>query len=579
MFRSSSQSRRVALAVLFFVPLVSIDCFRDPDPVKTACTRSDFCPSGYVCSISPGKTVGHCCKSANGSACTAEDAAQAVDSTTADALSIGTKETGVVDSTPADLATSILTDSNLQGGAGGNLGGTDGPGGAGGAGGMVGGHGGSIGSTEDGGSSLDTNQIDARTFETGSDLPLATGGVTGSIDAGDTPLTNVGGSGGMGGTTSSGGIATSGGATGAGGMAATGGTSGGASGSGGSTACQDGSSKCSGNGVQSCSNGQWGTTAPCGPRQTCTGDNGNAKCICNADPVCTVVGGTCASTSTLATCSQDADTCLYESSAMTCANGACSGSAGAASCCTNACTLGAKQCLSNTSIQTCQTAATGCTAFATSTCQNGACTGSPGSASCCTNACTDGSTQCLSGTTLQTCAVGSNGCTTESSSSCSSGLVCERYGTAACLDPDWAEWPMPSSQADVTAGAPNLESYTDNGDGTVTDNVTGLMWQQATAAGTYTWASAVAYCPTLTLGGRTDWRLPTRIELVSIVDFGTVSPAINIAFFPGTAATGDLYWSSTTAVLASASAWGISGRDGAAHYDTTSHSYYVRCVR
>jgi hypothetical protein len=54
---------------------------------------------------------------------------------------------------------------------------------------------------------------------------------------------------------------------------------------------------------------------------------------------------------------------------------------------------------------------------------------------------------------------------------------------------------MPNSQVDVTAGAPNLESYTDNGDGTVTDNVTGLMWQQAVPATTYTWANAVAYCP------------------------------------------------------------------------------------
>ena len=37
---------------------------------------------------------------------------------------------------------------------------------------------------------------------------------------------------------------------------------------------------------------------------------------------------------------------------------------------------------------------------------------------------------------------------------------------------------MPNDRVDVTAGAPNLESYTDNKDGTVTDNLTGLMWQQ-----------------------------------------------------------------------------------------------------
>ena len=69
---------------------------------------------------------------------------------------------------------------------------------------------------------------------------------------------------------------------------------------------------------------------------------------------------------------------------------------------------------------------------------------------------------------------------------------------------------MPNSQADVTAGAPNLESYTDNGDGTVTDNVTGLMWQQAVPTATYSWAGAVTYCSTLTLAGHSDWRLPSR---------------------------------------------------------------------
>jgi len=77
----------------------------------------------------------------------------------------------------------------------------------------------------------------------------------------------------------------------------------------------------------------------------------------------------------------------------------------------------------------------------------------------------------------------------------------------------------------------NPLSYTDNGDGTVTDNVTGLLWQQCTnglsgggcAAGTttnlYTWSQAVTLCASLSLAG-TSWRLPTDFELITIVDYG-----------------------------------------------------------
>ena len=66
----------------------------------------------------------------------------------------------------------------------------------------------------------------------------------------------------------------------------------------------------------------------------------------------------------------------------------------------------------------------------------------------------------------------------------------------------WAEWPMPNGPADVAAGAPNLESYTDNGDGTVTDNVTELMWQQTMPLDGFTWTEAVDHCLALTLDGR-----------------------------------------------------------------------------
>ena len=77
-------------------------------------------------------------------------------------------------------------------------------------------------------------------------------------------------------------------------------------------------------------------------------------------------------------------------------------------------------------------------------------------------------------------------------------------------------------------------SYTDNGDGTVTDNVTGLMWQQSPdtdgdgdidAADKLTYDEAVAGASTLNLGGYSDWRLPTIKELYSLIQFSGVDPS------------------------------------------------------
>ncbi|MCP4631850.1 MAG: DUF1566 domain-containing protein, partial [candidate division Zixibacteria bacterium] len=86
------------------------------------------------------------------------------------------------------------------------------------------------------------------------------------------------------------------------------------------------------------------------------------------------------------------------------------------------------------------------------------------------------------------------------------------------------------------------ETYIDNGDGTITDINRNLIWSQATL-GEMIFSDAQTECSNLSLGGYSDWRVPTLGELLSLVDESFGSPAIDINFFPDT--ENDNYWSST----------------------------------
>ena len=86
---------------------------------------------------------------------------------------------------------------------------------------------------------------------------------------------------------------------------------------------------------------------------------------------------------------------------------------------------------------------------------------------------------------------------------------------------------------------------TGNGNGTVTDSGTHLMWQQGESS-LMTWEAVLTYCEGLSLAGSSDWRLPNHKELLSLVDYTKAThPLINTTLFPG-AISLDEYWSSTT---------------------------------
>jgi hypothetical protein len=131
-------------------------------------------------------------------------------------------------------------------------------------------------------------------------------------------------------------------------------------------------------------------------------------------------------------------------------------------------------------------------------------------------------------------------------------------------------------------------NFIDNGDWTVTDTSTGLMWEVKTDDGgsrdkdnTYTWKEALSYCENLPLASYNDWRLPSVNELQSLVDYSIPypGPTINTNYFPNTVSFGNGYWSSTTDANYPLGAWGVDFRDGSFYRHGKSGYCHVRALR
>ena len=141
----------------------------------------------------------------------------------------------------------------------------------------------------------------------------------------------------------------------------------------------------------------------------------------------------------------------------------------------------------------------------------------------------------------------------------------------------------------LEAGVPEPDPrFTDNGDGTVTDNRTSLIWMKdAGCAGTKTWANALSYCNSLANGTcglsdgsqAGDWRMPNRFELESLLDMGNHDPTLPSGH-PFTSVQNVRYWSSTTlpSVTSYASCVGFSNGD-VYNYAKTNGTIPVWCVR
>jgi len=185
-------------------------------------------------------------------------------------------------------------------------------------------------------------------------------------------------------------------------------------------------------------------------------------------------------------------------------------------------------------------------------------------------------------------------------------------GQTKCYDTGGNEIPCAGTGQDGDHG-PNAMSFTALGGGTmVQDNVTGLVWEVKTnkddvenyddphdADNTYTWydpdpatngghAGTESDHDTLdfiealnnaNFGGHSDWRLPSREELRSIVDYSIPyqGPTVDVSYFPNTVSS--YYWSSTTTADDEDHAWIVNFSYGYDYSYSKSYSRYVRAVR
>ena len=113
----------------------------------------------------------------------------------------------------------------------------------------------------------------------------------------------------------------------------------------------------------------------------------------------------------------------------------------------------------------------------------------------------------------------------------------------------------------------------------IKDTRTNLMWEDTphVKESKTTQPKAEKYCTNLTLGSFTDWRLPTIKELLSIVDYKRVEPALSPAFTY--IEDESFYWTKTVVADESDAFWGVNFKRGASSKASEYYDRYVRCVR
>jgi Protein of unknown function (DUF1566) len=118
---------------------------------------------------------------------------------------------------------------------------------------------------------------------------------------------------------------------------------------------------------------------------------------------------------------------------------------------------------------------------------------------------------------------------------------------------------------DVVTPSTIANHFTDNADGTITDNITKLLWQKVPNATTQTWDNAITNAENLVLASYTDWRLPNIKELQSLNDESVVQPSVTAPYFTNLGVS--KYWSSTSLPNQTTKAWYWGTAFGITTYD------------
>jgi len=135
---------------------------------------------------------------------------------------------------------------------------------------------------------------------------------------------------------------------------------------------------------------------------------------------------------------------------------------------------------------------------------------------------------------------------------------------------------VPGQDAELDTGC--QQRLVDNDDGTVTDECTGLVWEQEGALDLLDWDNALRRCDDLSSAGRSTWRLPNARELFSITRYDAYNPAADDIF---TLMYSALYWTSTSYRDNGYNAWLVSfynGVEDAEDKGSYGGTGYVRCV-
>lgn len=137
-----------------------------------------------------------------------------------------------------------------------------------------------------------------------------------------------------------------------------------------------------------------------------------------------------------------------------------------------------------------------------------------------------------------------------------------------------------------------LSDFTDNGNGTVTHLVTGLIWQRCSlgqrwngqscegSSTIHTWHEALQKARENKYLNYSDWRLPNKNELASIIEYSCYQPTINALLFPNTSLWN--YWSSSPNNVndfTTGGAWYISFYNFYIDSIDKGNSFYIRLVR